>query len=86
LNHVGGRGIAVRPPDDPLELEPDDDDDPDDPDEPDDPDDDEPELPLRDDDAPLVVPLDEPDVYPTPLMTFPCCCVSVPRTMTTGAP
>ena len=58
----------MRPPDDPLELEPDDDDDPDDPD------DDEPELPLCDDDAPLVVvPLDEPDVYPTPLMTFPCC-------------
>jgi len=56
-NHSGGRGCAVRPPDDPLELAPDDDD----PDEPDDPDD-EPESPDRDDDAPLVVPLDEPDV------------------------
>ena len=56
-NHAGGRGCAVRPPDDPLELAPDDDD----PDEPDDPDDD-PESPDRDDDAPLVVPLDEPDV------------------------
>jgi hypothetical protein len=56
-NHAGGRGIAVRPPDDPLELEPDDDD----PDEPDDPDD-EPELPVCDDDAPLVVPLEDPDV------------------------
>src|SRR4051812_5265856 len=56
-NYTGGRACAVRPPDDPLELEPDDDD----PDEPDDPDD-EPELPDRDDDAPLVVPLEEPDV------------------------
>jgi hypothetical protein len=87
-SHVGGRGCAVRPPpEDPLELDPDDPEDPDEPDDPDDPVD--PEPPVRedvDDDPPLVlVPLDEPDVYPTPLMTFPCG-VSLPRITTIGAP
>jgi len=78
--YAGGRGCAVRPLDDPLELEPDGlEDEPDD----DDPD---PEPDERDDEPPLdEVPLDDPDVYPTPLITFPCG-GSAPRTITTGAP
>ena len=84
-DYAGGRGCAVRPPDDPLELEPDDPLELD-PDDLDDPDEEEPEPPLRDDDAPLNdEPLEDPGVYPTPLMTFPCCVCS-PRTTTTGAP
>ena len=71
----------MRPLDDPLELEPDDPEDPDDPDEPED----DPEPDVRDEEPLLDVPLDEPDVYPTPLITLPCC-VSAPRTTTTGAP
>jgi len=83
-HHVGGRGCAVRPAlEDPLELDPDDPDEPDEPDELLDP---EPSVLDEVDDDPLLLePLDEPDVYPTPLMTLPCG-VSLPRTTTIGAP